>query len=149
MTDIAFYHLQTAPLERALPALLEKVFSADKRAVVKLGSSERVEALNDLLWTYDKSGFLPHGSQKDGNPDKHPIWLTTDDENPNGSQILILADGAQSENVGQYERCLEMFDGADDEAVAAARERWKMYQAEGHTVTYWQQTDRGGWEAKA
>jgi DNA polymerase-3 subunit chi len=149
LTDIAFYHLQTAPLERALPALLEKVLSAEKRAVVKLGSVERVEALNDVLWTYNNASFLPHGSAKDGNADKHPIWLTQNDENPNGSDVLILADGATSEDVAGYDRCLEMFDGTDDTAVTAARARWTEYKAAGHIVTYWQQTDQGGWEAKA
>jgi DNA polymerase-3 subunit chi len=33
--------------------------------------------------------------------------------------------------------------------VYAARDRWKAYKAAGHALTYWQQTDRGGWEKKA
>jgi DNA polymerase-3 subunit chi len=39
-----------------------------------------------------------------------------------------------------------MFDGNDPEAVQSARDRWKTYKADGHSVTYWRQTDRGGWE---
>jgi DNA polymerase-3 subunit chi len=42
-----------------------------------------------------------------------------------------------------------MFDGNDYEAVTSARARWKTYKAAGHDLTYWQQTDRGGWEKKA
>ena len=42
-----------------------------------------------------------------------------------------------------------MFDGHDDEAVSAARQRWKAHKDSGHALTYWQQTERGGWEKKA
>jgi DNA polymerase-3 subunit chi len=149
MTDIGFYHLQRSPLEQALPKLLEKVLAAGKRAVLKAGSEDRVEALNSLLWTYDQRGFLPHGSRKDGHADAQPIWLTDLDDNPNDAQVLILTDGTTSERVDSYERCLDMFDGNDPDAVQAARERWKACNQAGHTVTYWQQTERGGWEKKA
>ena len=148
MTDIGFYHLQKSPLEAALPQLLEKVLQAGKRAVVMAGSEERIEALNNLLWVYDDRGFLPHGSRKDGFPDRQPLWLTVEDENPNGAQILVLTDGARSAQIGQYERCLDMFDGNDETALEAARARWGEYKNSGHAVTYWQQNDRGGWEKK-
>jgi DNA polymerase-3 subunit chi len=149
VTEIGFYHLQRSPLERALPRLLEKVLAAGKRAVLKAGSEDRVEALNSLLWTYDQRGFLPHGSRKDGYADQQPVWLTDLEDNPNGASVLILTDGATSERVGSYERCLDMFDGNDPDAVAAARARWQAYKEAGHAVTYWQQTERGGWEKKA
>jgi DNA polymerase-3 subunit chi len=41
-----------------------------------------------------------------------------------------------------------MFDGNDPAAVAAARERWRVYTAGGHALTYWQQNARAGWEKK-
>ncbi len=149
MTDIGFYHLTGTPLERALPKLLEKVLQSGKRAVVMVGSEERVESLNATLWTYRQDAFLPHGGARDGNAEAQPVWLTAKDENPNGASILILSDGAASDRFGEYERCLEMFDGRDEAAVAQARTRWKAYQEAGHNVVYHQQTQSGGWERKA
>jgi DNA polymerase-3 subunit chi len=148
MTDVGFYHLVATPLEKALPKLLEKVLASGARAVVMAGSPERVEALNALLWTYAPSGFLPHGSAKDGRAERQPIWLTAADENPNGASILVLTDGAMSDGLAGYSRCLDVFDGADEAAVARARERWKLYKDAGHTLTYWQQTESGGWDRK-
>ena len=75
--------------------------------------------------------------------------MTRSDENPNQSQFLFLTDGASSDHVGEFERCFELFDGEDDTAVTAAREHWKTYKDAGYDLTYWQQTDRGGWEEKA
>ena len=149
MTDVSFYHLQQSTLEIALPKLLEKTLAAGKRAVVHVGSAQRAEALNALLWTYRPDTWLPHGNRKDGHAEEQPIWLTDEDENPNAATFLFLADGAQSDHVGDFERCFELFDGHDDEAVQAARERWKAYKEAGHAVTYWQQNDRGAWERKA
>src|SRR5262249_43928374 len=148
-TEGNFYHLTRSSLEDALPRLLAKTLQAGERAVVMLGSPERVDALNTHLWTWDPNSFLPHGSVKDGEADRQPVWLTHLDENPNGAAFLFIADRARSDKVGDYKRCFELFDGRDDAAVAESRERWKAYKAAGHTVVYWQQTPAGGWEKKA
>jgi DNA polymerase III subunit chi len=146
VTEIRFYHLRTVPLERALPQILEKVLARGERVVVMAGSPERVEALNAALWTYNDRSFLPHGSSRDGFAEDQPIWLTTAEENPNSAAMLVLADGARSEDVSKWGSAIEIFDGGDDAAVAAARERWKAYKAAGHTLTYWKQSDDGRWE---
>lgn len=145
MTDVAFYHLQRSTLEAALPALLAKTLAAGKRAVVMLGAPERVEALNSVLWTFDPESWLPHGSAADGNAADQPVWLTGSDENPNGAQFLFLADGATSARVADYERCFELFDGNDPDAVEKARARWTAYKEQGHALAYWRQTEQGGW----
>lgn len=149
MARVDFYHLTRTTLEGALPRLLEKVLESGQRAVVMAGTPERVEALNGHLWTFRDRSFLPHGSARDGDPEEQPIWLTDADENPNGATVLILTDGARSDRVADFERCLEMFDGNDEEAVAIARGRWRAYREAGHEVTYYQQTERGGWEKKS
>ena len=148
-TEVNFYHLTRSSLEDALPRLLAKTLQAGARAVVMVGSPERVDALNTHLWTCDPNGFLPHGAAKDGEADRQPVWLTHLDENPNGAKFLFVADRARSDKVGDYKRCFELFDGRDDTAVAESRERWKAYKAAGHTLVYWQQTPTGGWEKKA
>ena len=47
-----------------------------------------------------------------------------------------------------FDRVLDLFDGADEAAVAAARRRWATAKAAGHALSYWQQGQRG-WEKKA
>ena len=105
--------------------------------------------LNGILWTFDPDSFLPHGSARDGNAAAQPIWLAEDDDNPNGATVLVLVDGVASGRLDAFERCLDMFDGNDPDAVAAARQRWSEAKAAGHALTYWQQTESGGWQAKA
>jgi len=149
VTDIAFYHLERARLELALPRLLEKTLAAGKRALVMAGTEARVEALANALWTYDSDSWLPHGSAKDGDALDQPVWLAIDDANPNDATFLFLTDGASTDRLADFERCFEMFDGNDPVMVDAARAHWTAYKDAGHDLTYWQQTSGGGWEKKA
>jgi DNA polymerase-3 subunit chi len=150
MTEVAFYHLQRSPLEAVLPKLLERTLALGRRALVIAGSAERVEALAEVLWTYQPDSWLPHGTERDGAPDQQPIWLTAaGDANPNGAAFVFLTDGAACADLGGFERGFDLFDGNDAAAVAAARARWQACRAAGHAVTYWQQNDQGGWERRA
>ena len=149
MTGVGFYHLTATPLERALPKLLEKVLESGARAVVLAGSEPRIESLDTALWVYDPDSFLPHGTAGAGNPADQPVFLTTREENPNGAAILVLVDGIAPAFVNSFDRCLDVFDGTDEAAVAAARERWSARKSAGDAVTYWKQASDGRWEKGA
>ena len=149
MTEVRFYHLLHRSLEDILPPMLEMTLERGWRAVVMAGSRQRVEALNQHLWTYRKDSFLPHAAAAEGEAAYQPVWLTDRDENPNGANVLFLTDGAVSERSADYARVCELFDGNDADAVSAARGHWKRYKDAGHELSYWQQTGRGGWERKA
>jgi DNA polymerase-3 subunit chi len=149
MSEVRFYHLQRASLEDTLPVILERCYSRGDRTLVMTGSPERAEALAGHLWTYRPDSFLPHGTAKDGAAAEQPIFLTAEEENPNGAKVLILCDGATRAEVGAFALVCEMFDGNDETAVAAARERWKAYKDAGHKLVYFQQSPAGKWEEKA
>lgn len=147
MSEVGFYHLKGWTLERALPRLLERALAEGHRVVVMTGSEERAAALDGLLWTYSEASFLPHGRAHDGNAARQPVWLTAADENPNRATMLVLTDGARSERLDAFARVCDMFDGNDEAAVTAARERWRAARAAGHALVYWQQTE-SGWEKR-
>ena len=152
MTEIAFYHLTRTPLDQALPKLLGRVLAGGGRAFVLCGSEERVAALDASLWLSADPDWLPHGSKASGHAAQQPIWLAAEDVAedgaPNGARFLVLVDGAESAGIGQFDRVLDLFDGGDEAAVAAARRRWAAAKAAGHALSYWQQGPRG-WEKKA
>lgn len=149
MTEVRFYHLTRKRLEEALPELLEKCLERGWRAVVMAGSEERVEALAQHLWTWRERSFLPHGTDRDGEAEHQPVWLTAADEAPNGATVLFLTDGAESRDLERYQLVCTLFDGKDETAVTAARGHWRTWKEAGHSLTYYQQTPTGGWERKA
>lgn len=148
MTEIRFYHLEQQSLEQVLPALLSKALENGHRILVKTSDDHTAERLNEYLWTYNPNSFLPHGSKKDGNAEQQPIWLTSEENNPNEADVLILTNGATSDSMDEFKLCCELFDGRDPNIVSEARTRWKAYQEADHDLTYWQQ-GTNGWEKKS
>ena len=146
MSEVLFYHLERALLESVLPGLLEKTLERGWRAVVRAGSRERVEALDSHLWTYRDESFLPHAAGGEG--ERQPVWLTDGEDAPNDPHILFLVDGAMAEpaSIDALARCVMIFDGNDQDAVAQARGFWKAAAASGHETTYWKQSPQGRWE---
>ncbi|MDR6292825.1 MULTISPECIES: DNA polymerase III subunit chi [Inquilinus] len=148
MAEIRFYHLTARTLEQTLPVLLERTLQRGWRAVVCVGSEERVETLAGHLWTWSKEGFLPHGTKRDGFAEEQPVWITDQVENPNRAQVLFLGDGADSDGGGGFETVCDLFDGNDPDAVQAARGRWKSRREAGHALVYYQQDEAGAWSEK-
>jgi DNA polymerase-3 subunit chi len=146
VTEVLFYHLERQPLERVLPQLIGKTLDRGWRAVIQAGSEERVEALSAALWVTGEESFLPHGTARDGNADLQPVWITESDGNPNAANVRFLVDGARVGNVAVFERVVFLFDGRDAEAVQNARDAWKDFLREGHTVTYWREDAQGRWQ---
>lgn len=149
MTDVMFYHLMDNPLQEALTELVEKSRGRGWRVTIQGTFRERLEALNAHFWTYRDETFLAHGIDGDPSPELQPILLTEKQDNENQSNIRFIIDRAEPVNSAQYERVVYMFDGLDPDAVSHARERWKAEKAEGHALTYWQQSQDGRWEKKA
>ena len=52
-----------------------------------------MEEINDLLWSYKDTSFLPHGSENDENSKFHRVYLTCKEENPNDSKVIFSIDG--------------------------------------------------------
>ncbi len=149
-TEVLFYHLERQTLEQVLPRLLQASLGRDWRVVVKAGSPERMQALNSHLWTWADDVFLPHAAAGDARfaefAAEQPVWLTHEDDVPNDAHVLMLVDGAVPANLSRFQRCVFIFDGNDEAALATALADWSRLKAEGFDLTYWQQSPEGKWE---
>ena len=152
MSEVLFYHLESARLEAVLPGLLEKTLANGWKAVVRCGSVETVNRLDESLWLFRDDAFLPHGAVTGDEIDqRQPILLTDGVDAANEPDLLFLVDGALTETseLDQFKRCVCIFDGGDDEAVGQARLFWKAVAATSHDATYWRQSSSGKWEKQA
>ncbi len=150
MTEILFYHLQGQKLEGVLTPLLEKSLARGWKVIVQGASEERIEALDAHLWTYRDDGFLPHGTWREQDASAQPVLLTVNDGNPNAASVRFLIEGAPlPADAENYQRIVLVFDGDDEDAVAAARAHWSDAKAKGFAATYWQPDENGRWVKKA
>src|SRR3978361_1105686 len=132
MTEILFYHLQGQKLEGVLMPLLEKSLERGWKVAVQGATEERIDALDAHLWTYRDDGFPPHGTWRETDAALQPVLLTLDDGNPNEATVRFLIEGAAvPADAESYQRLVLVFDGDDDDAVAAARAQWTDAKARG------------------
>ena len=147
MTEVRFYHLERRRIDQALPGLLERALEEGRRVLVRASSDEMVAALNERLWTYDDASFLPHGAAGDGDPMTQPIFLTSEPDNPNAATMLVRLSGVEADEADEaFDLAVLMFDGRDEAALAHARGEWRRLKDEGRSISYWRESDEGGWE---
>jgi DNA polymerase-3 subunit chi len=148
MSEVLFYHLEGQPLERVLPALLEKTVERGWRAVVETSSRERATAIDAMLWSYRDDSFLPHGIAGEDTDPEQPVLITMDGGNANAANVRFFVDRAVPQSGAGYDRIVYLFSGHDPDAVSEARIAWKALQ-DGNALTYWQQDENGRWVKKA
>ncbi len=151
MPEIWFYQLQRRTLEQVLPSLIERTLQRGWRAAVQATTPERLAAIDDLLWTYAEDSFLPHGGAGDGDAELQPVWLTLGADNPNGAQVRFLVDGAAARTFvdEDYARLILLFDGRDAQTLEDARAQWKALRQLNATLSYWAETEDGGWRQQS
>ena len=148
--DVRFYHLTRTPLPQVLPVLLQRVLTRGQTAAVLSPSQDDLTRLDDLLWSFPPESFLPHhllgAGQTGGEGD--PIVLTDDKTACAGRDVLFFLHGFPPDLTDLEPTIAAIL--FDAPAVQTARAQWKQMSANDTlTLTYWQQTERGGWEKKA
>ena len=145
--EARFHHLERRRIDQALPRLIERAREEGRRVVVRASSDEMVAALNERLWTYDDASFLPHGAAGDGDPMTQPVFLTCEAGKPNAATMLVRLTGAEAgEADGAFDLVVLLFDGRDEAALGEARSEWRRLKDEGRAISYWRESDEGGWE---
>lgn len=151
MPEILFYCLERKSIEDVIPGMLERTTERGWRAIVRLDSTERMNALDVHLWTYSDQSFLAHGTPQTPHPSRQPIYLTTSDENPNAARVLFLAGGEipadwNSSQFADFNRVVVLFDGQSPEALKAARSSCGNAIGGGCSALFWRQNVSGKWE---
>ncbi len=108
--------------------------SSDCRVVIYATDRNLLNRLDDTLWTFSDSDFLPHAVIGDRHAARCPVILTSSDtgELPH-SQILLNLSPDIPAFYAQFERLLELVstDPADTEA---GRQRYVHYRERGYTL---------------
>jgi len=143
-----FYHLESATIKGVLPDLLEKTRARGWRALIKLPADQLAE-MDEYLWTYQDSSFLPHGRSDEPLADIQPITLSSSMDTTDNHQAVFLLGGVDITDMTGVERCIIMINGRSEDDVRRERERWKALKDNGAVLSYYQQNERGAWDKKA
>ena len=118
--------------------VVAKHYLAGHPVLVYSQNAKLLERFDQLLWKFDPTAFIPHAYANDPLAAQTPVLLTGAAPEPSmasgGDAVWLLnLDEQCPATAAQFERILEIVP-LDDEAVQAARQRWKHYKAEGHAL---------------
>lgn len=145
--NIAFYHVKSGSIMDIVCVLLGKILASDKKSVIRVSHQDMLATVDAALWNNAKDLFLPHALPDDDRADMHPIYCTTQMDNRNQSEFLLLLGNAPYHHDDDYERILLIFSEGNADDVGYARNLWKALH-QNNDLTYWIQNDSGRWEQK-
>ena len=59
---------------------------------------------------------------------------------------IRLAGAEAAEADAAFDLALLLFDGRDESSLALARAEWRRLKDMGSAISYWRESDEGGWE---
>jgi DNA polymerase-3 subunit chi len=130
----ADFYLIEKPRFREDPLLLvcelaKRCYGTGKPTLILARDLEQAETIDELLWAFEASAYLPHQiAGLDEDDEITPILIATPDLDVPARPLLINLRDAPVP--GSCERVLEVVP-ADPGARAPLRERWKQYQRRG------------------
>lgn len=120
--------------------LIRKARAANCRVIVFENNRAQLDMLNEALWTFSASDFLPHVMLNDPLMAQTPIILTEDDRaNFPHHDLLINLTQSVPDDLSRFERIIEVI-SSDPQDTLAGRERYRHYQQQslqqGLTLTH-------------
>ncbi len=159
---VQFYHVSAASpaaVDDVLPPLLSKMLDGGHRALVLCPTSGRMMRLDDALWAFRDSSFLPHGCVGVDDDAAQPVLLISADVEPvedmirahGTARLPIVLAGAEmvldAVLALHVPRVCYVFSASESD-VSRARELYKTLKKQNVKLVYWQQSETG-WKKMA
>jgi len=132
----ADFYLIDKPRFRDDPLLLvcelaKRAFDSGQPTLILARSLDEAERLDEKLWEFDESAFIPHQIAGDEDDAITPVLIVPPDiSTADRSLVINLRDDCAP---GLFERVLEVVP-ADENERLGSRNRWKTYKAAGFDV---------------
>lgn len=116
--------------------LIRKARAADCRIIVFDNDRIELDLLNEALWTFSKSDFLPHVLMGDPLVAQTAIVLTEDASAtfPH-HELLINLTQQVPDDFSRFARIIEVI-STEQQDTLAGRERYRHYQQQGISLTH-------------
>lgn len=116
---------------------------AQARLLIVSGDTDQLDRVDQALWGYRATSFLPHGmASSDGAADQ-PILLSAEASAVNDARNIAVIDGVWRDSVLSAERVFFMFSA---DKIDNARSAWRaLADKDGAERHYWKQDEDGKW----
>ncbi|MBL4573809.1 MAG: DNA polymerase III subunit chi [Gammaproteobacteria bacterium] len=136
MTQVNFYTLPSSEAQSRLLfvcRLTEKAYSLGHRIHIQTESDQQSKLLDDLLWQYATTSFIPHKLLDSSDDCRDPVSVGTSLAGTKHADVLINL-GKQTSPAGdQFSRINEVI-SADSASLEQGRNRYRDYKAKNYHI---------------
>ena len=134
MTEVDFYVLpgnEAAERLQFACRLADKAFRRGHRVYIHTASEAHASEIDELLWSFRSSSFIPHGLQ--GAADSERVAIGWSDDPGEAHDFMINLNLEVPGFVGRFERVAEVV--VQDPAIRdSLRASWKYYKDRGYPI---------------
>jgi DNA polymerase-3 subunit chi len=135
MTRVDFYVVKSSGAEARLSVaarLTEKALGRGHRVFVNCHSQSQVDTLDDYLWRFKPSSFVPHCPASSDAEEQ--VVLGFEDALGSHNDVLINLALAPPSFFARFERVAEVVT-QDENSLQALRDTWRHYKDRGYPLT--------------
>jgi DNA polymerase-3 subunit chi len=133
MTKVDFYILANGAREHIACKLSEKAYRMGSRVYIHTASTQQAQHIDELLWTFRDSSFVPHEQYQANSARNSPIQIGHHESPETECDVLInLADDVPL-FFSRFLRVAELV-GTDTDAKTQGRHRFRFYRDRGYPL---------------
>ncbi len=135
MTRIDFYLLaDTSNEQRYIFAcrLAQKASKQGHRVYIHTESAEQSQTLDDLLWSFSPTSFVPHTAVAN-ECKNNPVYINHSGDPLDIHDVVINLSSQTPDCFARFERLAELVN-QDNDIKVAGRERFKFYKSRGYPL---------------
>ena len=136
MAQVNFYTIPSSEAQSRLLfvcRLTEKAYTLGHRIHIQTESDQQSKLLDDLLWQYAASSFIPHMTLDDSGDSRDSVSLGTSLAGAKHADVLINPGKQASQAGDQFSRLNEVI-SADHESLKQGRNRYRDYKRKNYQV---------------
>lgn len=132
--QINFYQTEDL-IHKAIAPILTKILEEKKRALIFCQNQDLINQIDDGLWSFSKTKFIPHGTENDDiKAQDQPIFLSSKQQNQNQSSYLIMLDKIDDDFGKNFEKIFYFF---NNDSLAKSKEMWRYYKSKNFTLNFY------------
>lgn len=146
MKEINFYCIEE-DINNFLYNFLSKLIDKSKRVFIYSENIEKMEKLDNMLWTLKKVDFLPHLLNKDKGLEETPIIISNMKENKNNSNFILISSFFDDINfLNTFEKTFYIFSPINQTIIKDIKNSWDKYKNANFNVKLLKKDINGKWQ---
>ena len=148
MSQINFYQVSDEIYQFLFDFLNKLLLEKDKKILI-YSDENGIKKLDDNLWSFKKTSFIPHLIDDNKNADKVPIIITNKLENKYNCNYLITTKNLKQEEmfINSFEKVCYILNISNENSIEQAKDFWNTYYSnDNFELFFYKKNIKNKWE---